>query len=100
MGVNVAKKKEKTRSTAHGQGELSGMRPKKNQIVEKVMLEYLDAKKDHSDATKDITNAKKKLFRTMKEQKVDIYKVQKDVARLTFDEDVEVKHEGGKKKEK
>ena len=103
MGVNVTEKKakkKKTRDVAHDQGELAGMRPKKNVIVEKAMLVYLDAKGDHKTATTDITNAKAKLFKAMKEQKVDIYKFRKEVARITFDEDVEVKHEGGKKEKK
>ena len=85
------KTKAKTRSTAHGQGELKGMRPARNKIVEKAMLVYLDAKDDHADSTKAITTAKRKVFRTLKEQDIKAYKLRNVLAKLTVDEDVEIK---------
>ena len=84
-------KKAKTRNAAHGQGELAGMRPARNIAVEKSMLLYLDAKDDHADSTKAITSAKRKVFRTLKEQGLPAYKLRNVLAKLTVDEDVEIK---------
>lgn len=93
-------KAKKPRQERPVQGELEGMRPKRNKIVEKAMLEYLDDKDEHAKTTKAITNSKRKVFRTLKEQDIPAYKLRDVLAKLTVDEDVEIKTIPKAKKDK
>lgn len=99
--TETTEKTGETKTAKGKQSEFENFRGPKIQAVENAFITYMEAKEAHAASTKNITDAKVKLFAVMKEKEIPIYRYHEEIAQIVQGEEyVEVHHEKGERPEK